>query len=165
MRLIRLGGSDLQVPVVVLGCMRLAELEPAGLNRLIHTALEHGITYFDHADIYGRGASEERFAQALRGDTSIRREDIILQSKCGIVPGQNYDSSREHILASADGILQRLQTDYLDVLLIHRPDALTEPEEVAEAFDRLERSGKVRHFGVSNHNPMQIELLKKKGSA
>lgn len=160
MKEISLGGSGWKVPAVVVGCMRLGELDTQSLDRLIHTALENGANYFDHADIYGDGACEEHFGAVLRSDSSIRREDLILQSKCGIRRGF-YDSSREHLLAAVDGILKRLQTDYLDVLLIHRPDALTEPEEVAAAFDELEQKGKVRHFGVSNHNPMQIELLKR----
>lgn len=138
-------------------------MDRQSLNHFIHTALEQGVNYFDHADIYGRGAGpgtcEEHFGAAIKNDPSIRREDLIIQSKCGIQRG--YDSSREHILGSVDGILKRLRTDYLDVLLIHRPDALVEPEEVAAAFDELERSGKVRWFGVSNHRPMQIELLKR----
>ena len=164
MKQIPLGSSGPAVPAVVVGCMRLGELDPQALNRFIHTALEQGANYFDHADIYGWGAGpgacEEHFGSAIKDDPSIRREDLILQSKCGIRRGY-YDSSKEHILRSVDGILKRLQTSYLDVLLIHRPDALVEPEEVAAAFDELERSGKVRRFGVSNHRPMQIELLKR----
>lgn len=164
MKQIPLGSSGLAVPAVVVGCMRLWDMERQPLNHFIHTALEQGANYFDHADIYGWGAGpgacEEHFGAALKNDPSIRREDLILQSKCGIQQGY-YDSSKEHILRSVEGILKRLQTDYLDVLLIHRPDALVEPEEVATAFDELERSGKVRHFGVSNHRPMQIELLKR----
>lgn len=160
MKQISLGGSGWAVPAVVVGCMRLGELDGPALERFIHSALESGANYFDHADIYGGGECEAHFGAALRADPSIRREDLILQSKCGIRRGF-YDSSREHLLRSVDGILSRLQTDYLDVLLIHRPDALTEPEEVAEAFDELERTGKVRRFGVSNHKPMQIELLKR----
>ena len=161
MKQIKLGSSNLTVPNVIIGCMRLGELQTKDLNHFIHTALESGINYFDHADIYGGGSCEEHFGAALHGDNSIRREDLILQSKCGIVPGKYYDSSKEYLLNAVDGILQRLQTDYLDVLLIHRPDALTEPEEVAAAFDELEHGGKVRYFGVSNHNSMQIELLKR----
>lgn len=164
MRQIPLGGSGLTVPAVAVGCMRLGELDRRTLNHFIHAALDQGANYFDHADIYGRnagpGACEEHFGAAVADDPSIRREDLIIQSKCGICRGY-YDSSKEHILNSVDGILKRLQTDYLDVLLIHRPDALVEPEEVAAAFDELERSGKVRRFGVSNHRPMQIELLKR----
>ena len=164
MKQIPLGRSGSTVPAVVVGCMRLWDMDRQALNHFIHTALEQGANYFDHADIYGWGAGpgacEEHFGAAIKDDSSIRREDLILQSKCGIQRGY-YDSSKEHILRSVDGILKRLQTDYLDVLLIHRPDALVEPEEVAAAFDELERSGKVRHFGVSNHRPMQIELLKR----
>ena len=164
MKQVPLGSSGLTVPAVAVGCMRLGELDYQSLNHFIHTALEQGANYFDHADIYGWGAGpgacEEHFGAAIKDDPSIRREDLIIQSKCGIQRGY-YDSSKEHILRSVDGILKRLQTGYLDVLLIHRPDALAEPEEVAAAFDELERSGKVRRFGVSNHRPMQIELLKR----
>lgn len=160
MKQIPLGGSGWMVPSVVVGCMRLGELDRAALGRFIHTALDCGANYFDHADIYGGGSCEEHFGAVLQNDPSIRREDLILQSKCGIRQGF-FDSSREHLLKAVDEILNRLGTDYLDVLLIHRPDALVEPEEVAAAFDELERKGKVRHFGVSNHRPMQIELLKK----
>ena len=160
MKQVALGGSGMTVPAIIVGCMRLGELDTQALGHFIHTALDSGANYFDHADIYGGGVCEEHFGAVLRGDPSIRREDIILQSKCGIRQGF-YDSSKEYLLRSVDGILKRLQTDYLDVLLIHRPDALTEPEEVAAAFDELEQKGKVRHFGVSNHRPMQIELLKR----
>lgn len=154
-----LGSSTLQVPVVAVGCMRLDALNPAGAGRLVHTALEQGANFFDHADIYGGGRCEEIFADAVGMNARVR-EGLILQSKCGIRKGM-FDFSREHILASVDGILRRLRTEYLDVLLLHRPDALMEPEEVAAAFDELERDGKVRHFGVSNQTPRQIELLKK----
>ena len=160
MKYVPLGNSGLTVPAVVVGCMRLGSLNGQELTRFIHTSLENGAYFFDHADIYGDGSCEEHFGAMLRNNPSIHREDIVLQSKCGIRKGF-YDSSKEHILRSVDGILKRLQTDYLDVLLIHRPDALTEPEEVAAAFDELERKGKVRYFGVSNHKPMQIELLKR----
>lgn len=160
MKQIQLGNDGFYGSAVILGCMRLGSLDRATLNHLIHTSLECGINFFDHADIYGGGDCEEHFGAALQGDSSIRREDLILQSKCGIRNGL-YDSSKEHLVQAVDGILKRLQTDYLDVLLIHRPDALVEPEEAAAVFDDLYQSGKVRHFGVSNHNPMQIELLKK----
>ncbi len=144
----------------IIGCMRMAGKTPAEMNSFIHTAVEHGLNWFDHADIYGGGNSETVFGKALAGDTSLKREDLIIQSKCGIRKGY-YDLSKEHILASVDEILSRLNTDYLDILLLHRPDALVEPEEVASAFDALEEAGKVRAFGVSNHKPAQIELLKK----
>ncbi|MBD2870315.1 aldo/keto reductase [Paenibacillus arenilitoris] len=159
MRTIKLGNSALEVPVVAVGCMRINSLDKAEAERFVQTSLEEGANFFDHADIYGGGNCEEIFADAIHMSDSVR-ENIILQSKCGIRKGM-FDFSKEHILASVDGILKRLRTDYLDILLLHRPDTLVEPEEVAEAFDILESSGKVRHFGVSNQNPMQIQLLQK----
>lgn len=159
MRTIKLGVSELEVPVVAVGCMRINSLDKKEAERFVWTALEEGANFFDHADIYGGGACEEIFADAIQMNANIR-EKLILQSKCGIRKGM-FDFSKEHILTSVDGILKRLKTDYLDVLLLHRPDALVEPEEVAEAFDKLESAGKVRHFGVSNQNPAQIALLKK----
>lgn len=160
MKSVFLGKSELKVPAVTIGCMRLGEKDEDAMNRFIHTAIEQGAYYFDHADIYAGGKSEEMFGKAWSGDQSLRREDMFLQSKCGVRKGF-YDLSKEHILESVDGILKRLRTEYLDMLLLHRPDALVDPEEVAEAFDVLEQSGKVRRFGVSNHKPMQIELLRK----
>ncbi|MCM3747815.1 aldo/keto reductase [Paenibacillus pasadenensis] len=159
MRTFKLGSSSLEVPAVAVGCMRIDSLDKSEAQRFVRTAMELGANFFDHADIYGGGKCEEIFADAVGMNSSIR-EKMILQSKCGIRPGL-FDFSKEHILNSVDGILKRLRTDYLDVLLLHRPDTLVEPEEVAEAFDLLERSGKVRHFGVSNQNPMQIQLLRK----
>jgi len=159
MKTIKLGVSPLEVPVIAIGCMRLGSLDKPQAERFIQAALEEGANFFEHADIYGKGKCEEVFAEAIQMSPSVR-DNIILQSKCGIRPGM-FDFSKEHILNSVDGILRRLRTDYLDVLLLHRPDTLVEPEEVAEAFDLLESSGKVRHFGVSNQNPMQIQLLKK----
>lgn len=152
--------GGLTAPAVIVGCMRLSELSEESMGRLIHTAVENGSNYFDLADVYAQGKSEELFGAALEKHTSLRREDIVLQSKCGIREGR-YDFSAQYILSAVDGILKRLRTDYLDVLLLHRPDALVEPEEVAQALDTLERTGKVKYFGVSNHKPMQIELLKK----
>jgi predicted oxidoreductase len=159
MRTIKLGTSTLEVPVVAVGCMRINSLDKTEAEQFIQTALEEGANFFDHADIYGGGNCEEIFADAIQMNTNIR-EKIILQSKCGIRKGM-FDFSKEHILDSVDGILKRLKTDYLDILLLHRPDTLVEPEEVAEAFSILESKGKVRHFGVSNQTPMQIQLLKK----
>ena len=160
MKKIQLGGTSLTVPSVIVGCMRFDQFSNGQLQHFIHTALEQGACFFDHADIYGDGRCETLFGEAVRTDPSLHREDMILQSKCGIRKGF-YDLSAAYIMDSVDGILQRLGTDYLDILLLHRPDALVEPEEVAEAFDRLQARGKVRYFGVSNHRPMQIELLKK----
>lgn len=152
-----LGKTGLEVSRIALGCMRMASLDDKKAQEVVKTALELGITFFDHADIYGGGESERRFAMAMKG-LGASREDIILQSKCGIQKGY-FDFSKEHIVASVDGILARLETDYLDVLALHRPDALMEPEEVAEAFAVLKKAGKVRYFGVSNQNAYQIELL------
>ncbi|MCQ2575886.1 MAG: aldo/keto reductase [Treponema sp.] len=164
MKYVKLGNTDLKVPAVVPGCMRLSEKSPEDMNKFLHAAVEMGANFFDHADIYGGGKSEEVFGKALKLASDIKREDLIIQSKCGInnkgkVP--HYCFSKDYILNAVDGILSRLGTEYLDILLLHRPDALVEPEEVAAAFDKLESSGKVKRFGVSNHKPMQIELLKK----
>lgn len=159
MKTMKLGKTDLEVPVIAVGCMRINALDLAGAEKFLGTALELGLNFFDHADIYGGGRCEELFAQAIHMNDDVR-EKIILQSKCGIRNGM-YDFSREHIITSVENSLKRLKTDYLDVLLLHRPDALMEPEEVAEAVDALEISGKIRHFGVSNQNPMQMKLLSK----
>lgn len=159
MNKVKIAWCDLDASEIALGCMRIAELTKQEIYTLVHTALDEGINFFDHADIYGGGQSEVKFAEALNLTPSLR-ENMILQSKCGIRRG-SFDFSKEYILESVDGILKRLRTDYLDVLLLHRPDALVEPEEVAEAFNILHDSGKVRYFGISNQNPMQIELLAK----
>lgn len=153
--------SNLNASNIIMGNMRLVELSTKDAEALIRTALEQGINYFDHADIYGNhlGQSEELFAEAIQMNPTIR-EKMILQSKCGIRDGY-YDFSKEHIINSVDGILKRLNTEYLDVLLLHRPDPLMQPEEVAEAFEELRLGGKVRRFGVSNHSSAQIELLQK----
>src|SRR5579875_2582810 len=139
--------------------MRIHSLSKLEAERFVQAALEEGANFFDHADIYGGGECESIFAEAVHMTDDVR-ESVILQSKCGIRKGM-FDFSKEHILEAVNGSLRRLKTDYLDVLLLHRPDALVEPEEVAEAFDELHASGKVRHFGVSNQNPMQIQLLQK----
>ncbi|MDR2976097.1 MAG: aldo/keto reductase [Streptococcaceae bacterium] len=150
--------GDMNASQIVLGIMNFNEKDkdPA---RALETAVEGGINFFDNADIYGAGECEKIFADAL-AKTSIKREDIYIQSKVGIVPGIEYNFTKEHIIEATEGCMKRLQVDYLDSLLLHRPDTLVEPEEVAAAFDALEKSGKVRHFGVSNQNPGQIELLK-----
>ena len=152
-----LGNSDMDASRIALGCMRLEKLSLPEANKLINVALEEGITLFDHADIYGGGRSEEVFGQVLSQNKGIR-DRIRLQTKCGICDGY-YDLSKEHILNTVDQSLKRLQTDYLDLLLLHRPDALMEPEEIADAFSQLERKGKVKQFGVSNFNSAQIALL------
>ena len=159
MKELNLGKSGVMASELALGCMRIASLEEKRLEELLETAQECGINFFDHADIYGNGACEEVFGRVLTKHPGLR-EKIVLQSKCGICrEPKGYDFSKEHILKSVDGSLERLHTDYLDFLVLHRPDALMEPEEVAEAFDELEAAGKVRQFGVSNFNSRQLELL------
>jgi predicted oxidoreductase len=161
MKNIRLAATGLMPSNIIMGCMRIHSLSLPEIDALVKTALDLGINFFDHADIYGNGACETLFSQAI-GMNSRIREQILIQSKCGIRSRKScYDASKAYILESVDGILQRLRTDYLDVLLLHRPDALIEPEEVAEAFEILHDAGKVHHFGVSNFHSMQIELLKK----
>jgi predicted oxidoreductase len=159
MKHIKIANCDLDASEISLGCMRIADMALPDISTLIHTALDEGINFFDHADVYGGGRSEAKFAEALDMNPRLR-EKMILQSKCGICRDA-YDFSKEHILEAVEGSLKRLRTDYLDVLLLHRPDALVEPEEVAEAFTILQSDGKVRYFGVSNQNPMQIELLRR----
>jgi predicted oxidoreductase len=128
--------------------------------RVVQAAHEQGITFFDTADVYGQGKSEQALGQVMKGTPGLRRR-LVIQSKCGIREGGVIDSSRAHITSAVEGSLQRLGTDYLDILLLHSPDSLIEPAEVARAFDELHRAGKVRHFGVSNYSPYQIELLRK----
>lgn len=152
---IELGRSGLNVPTVAVGCMRISDMKEKEVSTFVDTALSKGANFFDHADIYGGGKSEEVFGKAI---AALNREDLIIQTKCGIRKGM-FDFSYEHIVSSVEGSLKRLKTDYIDVLLLHRPDALMEPEEVARAFDELRSSGKVRHFGVSNQNPGQMQLL------
>ncbi|CAM4499211.1 aldo/keto reductase [Paenibacillus typhae] len=156
---IKAGSSQLEVAQISLGCMRIAELSPQEADVHIHSAVEAGIDFFDHADIYAGGKAEEVFGDVLAASPGMR-EQLMVQTKCGIRQGF-FDFSKEHIVQSVENSLKRLKTDYVDVLLLHRPDTLMEPEEVAEAFDYLEQKGMVKHFGVSNLNPLQIELLKK----
>lgn len=160
MKQVRLGKSDLMVPAIAIGCMRLSGLDAKKAEEYVLSCVEQGADFFDHADIYGRGECEEIFGRILQDNPGLR-EKIFLQSKCGIVPGKMYDLSEKYILDSVDGILKRLQTDHLDMLLLHRPDALVEPEEVAGAFDKLVVQGKVLYFGVSNQNSLQMALLEK----
>ncbi len=159
MKTIKFGKSGIEVPAIGLGCMRLTELEAWDIPKYIWHCISLGVNFFDHADIYGDGECERLFGESLK-EIGIPRDQIILQSKCGIVPGWMYDLSYENIIRCVDNSLKRLGTEYLDILLLHRPDALVEPEEVAKAFDELETKGKVRYFGVSNHKHSQIELLK-----
>lgn len=153
--------TEITAPEVILGLMRIAEKSDEEIRTLVGTARDAGIDFFDHADVYGPElhACERRFADAL-ALTPAERDQVTLQTKCGIVPdGPYFDFSYEHIVASAEESLRALKTDHIDILLLHRADALVEPEEVARAFDELHEAGKVRCFGVSNHTPRQIDLL------
>ena len=145
---------------VIQGCMRIGGKSDKEIDEIVNTAYENGINFFDHADIYGRGVCEENFGKYLNRNPSFR-EKIFIQTKCGIKPGISFDFSYDHIITSVENSLKRLNTDHIDYLLLHRPDTLMEPEEVAKAFEKLLNDGKVMHFGVSNQHPMQMELLKK----
>lgn len=174
----KINNTNLEPTRIVYGCMNLGkdkanpgvsegEMKQNALSA-INTVLENGINIFDHADIYGRGKSEELFSGIWKEHPGLR-DKIILQSKCGIVFGgvpvpdapHRFDFTYEHIVSSVEGSLKRLKTDFLDILLLHRPDPLVEPEEVARAFDELHKNGEVRFFGVSNHTGYQIDLLNK----
>lgn len=160
MKSVRFGSTT--APAVIAGMMRINDKDDAQIRELYRTARDAGIDFFDHADIYGGSMHfcEHRFADSLRLSSS-EREEITIQTKCGIVPADGrFDFSYEHIVTQVEGSLRALRTDYLDILLLHRPDALVEPDEVARAFDELTASGKVRSFGVSNHTPRQIDLLR-----
>lgn len=152
-----IGQTGIQATRIALGCMRMSDLKGKQAEEVVGTALDLGINFFDHADIYGGGLSELRFRDAIK-HLNVNRDKMIIQSKCGIREGY-FDFSKEYILSSVDGILERLETEYLDFLILHRPDVLVEPEEVAEAFTKLRAEGKVKHFGVSNQNRFQMELL------
>lgn len=158
MRRIKIGQSELEGSQLAMGCWRMDKLDLKVAREVVETALEVGIDFFDHADIYGGGQSEQTFGDVMK-EMNLDRESILIQSKVGI-RSDSFDFSKEHILTSVDGILQRLQTDYLDLLLLHRPDTLVEEDELADAFDILYQSGKVRNFGVSNMAPSEVELIK-----
>jgi len=160
---IQIPGAGMSAPAVVLGLMRIAEKTDDEIRDLVRTARDHGIDFIDHADIYGTELHEceRRFAEAM-ALTPSERAELTIQTKAGIVKdGPYFDFSYDHIVESVEGSLRALGTDRIDILLLHRPDALVEPEEVARAFDELESSGKVRAFGVSNHTPRQIDLLRR----
>lgn len=156
MRTVSISAGVPEASVIGIGCMRISSLTVQEVERLIDSSLDLGINFFDHADIYAGGECETFFGRAM---TAERRNRMVLQTKCAIRPGICYDFSKDYILQSVDHSLQRLHTDHIDTLLLHRPDALMEPEEVAEAFNTLRREGKVTAFGMSNANPSQIELL------
>lgn len=152
--------NKLTASQIALGCMRISKLSVEELELLIKTALDNGINFFDHADIYGSTKSESLFGEVLKRNPQLR-EKMYIQTKCGIRKGF-YDSSKEHIISSVNESLKRLNTNYIDVLLIHRPDTLMDLEEIALAFNTLYNEGKVLHFGVSNMNSMQMRLIEKK---
>lgn len=169
MKNVAIGNTNLEASAIALGIMRMVRLNVDDATNVLKTAVNAGVNFIDSADIYGVGKSEEIFGEALK-KSGIKREDLIIQSKGGIildpnksdgevVLGQRYDFSKAHLIEAVDGILERMQIDYLDFFLLHRPDALMEPDEIAAAFDQLQASGKVRHFGLSNCNPMQVELI------
>jgi predicted oxidoreductase len=163
MKTFTLPRTGIVAPNVVLGLMRITEKTDDEIRELVRTARDAGIDFVDHADVYGRDLHEceRRFAEAMQLSPAERAE-FTIQTKAGIVrDGPYFDFSYEHIIESVNGSLAALGTDYIDMLLLHRPDALVEPEEVARAFDELEAAGKVRAFGVSNHTPRQIDLLRK----
>ena len=161
MKTINVVNGPQNVASIVLGCMRMPKLSVDEAETLIKKSVELGINFFDHATCYGDGEAETRFGEAFK-KSGIKREDVIIQTKCGLCFDRNeFDWTKENILNSVDDSLRRLQIDYIDILLLHRPDVIFEPEQVAEAFDILEKEGKVKYFGVSNVTPMQLELLKK----
>ena len=159
MRYVDIGKIGFKGSEIILGCMRIDKIPYKEAEKVVMVSLEKGINFFDHADIYGKGASEEIFGKILKNG-NIRREEIIIQTKCGIRNGF-FDFSKEHIIDSLNQSLKRLNVEYVDAFLLHRPDTLVEPEEVSEAFNMLYKEGKVKYFGVSNHTPGQIELLQK----
>ncbi|WP_278960717.1 aldo/keto reductase [Lactobacillus apis] len=165
MRQIKIGNTNFSASAIAFGIMRMNKLSVDEAVKALETAHDTGINFIDSSDIYGHGKSEEIFGEALE-KSSLNRDDFYIQSKTGIFEDESqnykttrYDFSKEHIIKSVDGVLSRMKIDYLDSLLLHRPDALMDPAEIAAAFDELQKDGKVRHFGVSNFNPMQVELL------
>lgn len=151
--------NDKKASKIIAGCMRYDSFSEDDIDRHVKLALDNGINFFDHADIYGKGKSQEVFGKFLSKNTNLR-DSMIIQSKCGITDGR-YDFSKEHIIESVEKSLKDLKTDYLDVLLLHRPDLLMDVEEVNKAFNKLKEEGKVLSFGVSNFNSKRIELLQK----
>ena len=160
MKLINVTNGPQNASQIILGCMRMPALSIDEAANIIRTAYDSGINFFDNATCYGEnGEAETRFGDAFP-KTGIKREDVFIQSKCGILKGE-FDWTKENILSSVDDSLRRMKLDYMDALLLHRPDLLYEPEQIAEAFDLLEQSGKVRFFGVSNVPTMLLEVLRK----
>ena len=161
MKYIPMDDNQISVSEIVLGCMRINCMTLPEIASLVRVATDKGINFFDHSDVYSDGKCEELFSQAMNF-TSSERDKIYIQTKCGIRKDiGGYDFSKEHIISSTEKSLKRLKTDYINFLLLHRPDPLFDPAEVAEAFQMLYESGKVRYFGVSNFNSMQTELISK----
>ncbi|AND79123.1 aldo/keto reductase [Streptococcus pantholopis] len=161
MKTITVARGPQEAAAIILGCMRMPALSVSEAATIIQTALDCGVNFFDNATAYGNGEAETRFGQAF-AQSGNKRDDVFIQSKVGLCFERNeFDWTKENILSSVDDSLHRMKLDYLDSVLLHRPDLIFEPEQVAEAFDTLEKSGKVRYFGVSNVPPMQLELLKK----
>lgn len=158
MKYAQLGTSGVEASRVALGVMRISEKSPEEAVKIITTAMDCGINFFDTADVYGAGKSSQVLGRALK-DAGVARDKVILQTKFGIVAGKRYNFSKKHLLEALDFELNNLGVDYVDFALLHRPDTLVELDQVAEAFNELQNSGKVRHFGVSNVNPWQTELL------
>ena len=156
--------TDLQVSTIALGCYRLYKKTQDEAQEIIQTAIDQGINFFDNADVYGAGKSEEYLGIFIKNHPELRKQ-MIIQTKCDITPGgcpgKTYDTSKEYIFQCVEKALKRLNTDYLDILLLHRPDAIMDPMEVAETFEELHQKGLVRYFGVSNHTSLQIEVLQK----
>lgn len=162
MKTINVVNGPANASAIILGCMRMPALSVDQAEKIIQTAVELGVNFFDNATCYGEdGEAEKRFGDAFK-QSGLKREDVIIQSKCGLRFERNeFDWTKENILTSVDESLSRMKLDYLDALLLHRPDLIFEPEQVAEAFDILAKNGKVRYFGVSNVPPMELELLKR----
>ena len=169
MKTVKIGNTNFEASAVALGIMRMAGMETADAANTLEAAVDAGINFIDSADIYGGGQSETKFKEALKA-SGISRDQLFIQSKGGIILdparshdglvfGQRYDFSKQHLIDSVDGILKRMGIDYLDSFLLHRPDPLMEADDIADAFDTLQREGKVRHFGVSNFNPQQVEMV------
>ncbi|MFT9040796.1 aldo/keto reductase [Schleiferilactobacillus harbinensis] len=157
MQYVNIGHSGLRASAIGLGLMRVSEKSDADAAQLVATAIDHGINFFDNADVYSQGKAEEKFGAALK-IAAVPREKLVIQTKVGITD-KRYDFSKDHIIEAVNGSLERMGLDYVDSLLLHRPDPLMEPDEIAEAFLQLLNQGKVRQFGVSNFNPMQVALV------
>ena len=163
MKYVKFGTNESQASEIILGLMRISSMNAGEVEYLIDSALAQGINFLDTADCYANGYCETLLGEVLQKRPDLRQK-VLIQSKCGIRVDPDfvwYDFSKEHILNSVDGILSRLKTDHLDSLLLHRPDALMEADEIAEAFNRLHEQGKVLNFGVSNQNPMMMEKLRR----